>query len=804
MLTFRRKRQLKLAQRRVLIDSIKIGLASPMQIQKWAERELPNGKKIGRVTNPKTVDYKTLKPVKDGLFCERIFGPVKDFVCACGKRQGGGKGRFCTECEVEWTSCRTRRYRLGYIELASPVTHVWYIKGRPNYIATLLGEKQRLVEAVAYCTKFVLGEAALNDSGGIGRPSKTSEKSRPSSHISSQSEEMAEIVNEREGVEVSPEGAWETAHLPKQSQTQATVVERSGFASNKDINTASSIASNAEIPLTRSTNILPVLSFRTINVSSLPLFAAQRPSELLGLDNVLPGLTLAVPGETNVLTIVSASSIREYPNEFSKRVLISKPLCTKKRLSNLSLSFIQFQSVSDTKLLEKVSLPFRKDRGDRSLATFSKRPKRSRGTTYLYQSRNFASRDMVNGAREALKPKAWKGSQVVRDWRENQPYNGLASVRGETPTRLRGQGVYPNVTISDSYNTLHTAHSARSQTHFLPFVYPFLKQSPHNKPSGYSDIGVYSKKQTIPLSFAFAREPDERSQLLEFLYSPMTTGDFAIPVYNAPLMSDFLVSKTRSSQDTSRVLHTLHPQTTNQPWVNALGLTNVNSRIVSESWQIESFKDRQLFLLHTNLEASYSKTPTLGRKAVENPLLFPTPPRWSFTNGRVANEPPRNSNRRKYFTDSAPSSTPSEQSEEGLRDVKTTRDDGSWFALTPEGTDPIGSLSARNGEVANSGLNLTVQNQNKAKSSWDSGSLPLQARLIGRIRDSEALQMVRRGPLGPRFLLSNLEKRFNLRDPEPKRLLNAQVSPGFLLERAKLLRPRSLRGHRYHFQRKKW
>ena len=161
MLTFRRKRELKLAQRRVLIDSIKIGLASPMQIQKWAQRELPNGKKIGRVINPKTVDYKTLKPVKDGLFCERIFGPVKDLMCACGKRQGGGKGRFCMECEVEWTSCRTRRYRLGYIDLASPVTHVWYIKGRPNYIAILLGEKQRVVEGIAYCTKFVLGEAGI-------------------------------------------------------------------------------------------------------------------------------------------------------------------------------------------------------------------------------------------------------------------------------------------------------------------------------------------------------------------------------------------------------------------------------------------------------------------------------------------------------------------------------------------------------------------------------------------------------------------------------------------------------------------
>ncbi len=158
MLTFRKKRELKLAQRRILVDSIQIGLASPDQIRKWAERELPNGKTIGRVANPKTVDYKTLKPVRDGLFCERIFGPVKDNFCSCGKRQGSNRARFCPECEVEWTKSRVRRYRLGYINLASPVTHVWYIKGRPNYVATLLGEKQRSVEAIAYCTRFVIGE----------------------------------------------------------------------------------------------------------------------------------------------------------------------------------------------------------------------------------------------------------------------------------------------------------------------------------------------------------------------------------------------------------------------------------------------------------------------------------------------------------------------------------------------------------------------------------------------------------------------------------------------------------------------
>ena len=165
MLTFRRKRELKLAQRRILVDSIQIGLASPDQIRQWAERQLPNGKKIGQVANPKTVDYKTLKPVRDGLFCERIFGPVKDYFCSCGKRQGSSKAKFCPECEVEWTKSRARRYRLGYIDLASPVTHVWYIKGRPNYVATLLNEKQRSIEAIAYCTRFVVGNIELSDQG---------------------------------------------------------------------------------------------------------------------------------------------------------------------------------------------------------------------------------------------------------------------------------------------------------------------------------------------------------------------------------------------------------------------------------------------------------------------------------------------------------------------------------------------------------------------------------------------------------------------------------------------------------------
>eukprot|EP00884_Botryococcus_braunii_P001559 jgi/Botrbrau1/11403/Bobra.0151s0030.1 len=152
-LTFRQKRILKSSKRRVLVDSIEIGLASPEQIREWSRRILPNKVLSGEVLTPKTVDYKTLKPIKDGLFCEKIFGPTRDFICSCGKKRTNKS--FCPECSVEHTEARVRRYRLGHINLISPVTHVWYLRGRPSYIATLLGKKRRSIEALAYCTTFL-------------------------------------------------------------------------------------------------------------------------------------------------------------------------------------------------------------------------------------------------------------------------------------------------------------------------------------------------------------------------------------------------------------------------------------------------------------------------------------------------------------------------------------------------------------------------------------------------------------------------------------------------------------------------
>ena len=141
------------------IESIRIGLASPEQIRQWAERKLPNGRIIGQVTNPQTVNYKTLRPEPGGLFCEKIFGPVKDFECACGKKATIPNQRFCPECEVDFISSRVRRYRLGFIQLASPVAHLWYVKGTPSYLSIILDMPRKKIESIIYCTERI---ASLN------------------------------------------------------------------------------------------------------------------------------------------------------------------------------------------------------------------------------------------------------------------------------------------------------------------------------------------------------------------------------------------------------------------------------------------------------------------------------------------------------------------------------------------------------------------------------------------------------------------------------------------------------------------
>nr|UDP58322.1 RNA polymerase beta' subunit [Caraipa heterocarpa] len=136
-------------------QQLRIGLVSPQQISAWAKKILPNGEIVGEVTKPYTFHYKTNKPEKDGLFCERIFGPIKSGICACGNYRVIGdekeNQKFCEQCGVEFVDSRIRRYQMGYIKLACPVTHVWYLKRLPSYIANLLDKPLKELEGLVYC-----------------------------------------------------------------------------------------------------------------------------------------------------------------------------------------------------------------------------------------------------------------------------------------------------------------------------------------------------------------------------------------------------------------------------------------------------------------------------------------------------------------------------------------------------------------------------------------------------------------------------------------------------------------------------
>ncbi|MEO6196536.1 MAG: DNA-directed RNA polymerase subunit beta', partial [Dehalococcoidia bacterium] len=131
-------------------NALRISLASPEQVRSWS---------YGEVTKPETINYRTLKPEKDGLFCERIFGPTKDFECYCGKyKRVRYKGIVCDKCGVEVTRSKVRRERMGHIELASPVAHIWFVKGTPSRIGLLLDISPRQLEGVLYFAKFVVTE----------------------------------------------------------------------------------------------------------------------------------------------------------------------------------------------------------------------------------------------------------------------------------------------------------------------------------------------------------------------------------------------------------------------------------------------------------------------------------------------------------------------------------------------------------------------------------------------------------------------------------------------------------------------
>ncbi|UCG54732.1 MAG: DNA-directed RNA polymerase subunit beta', partial [Dehalococcoidia bacterium] len=139
-------------------DAVRISLASPEQILSWS---------YGEVIKPETINYRTLKPERDGLFCERIFGPTKDFECSCGKyKRIRFKGIICDKCGVEIARSKVRRERMGHIELACPISHIWFSRGIPSRIGLLLDLSARSLERVIYFSHYIvtsINEEARNE-----------------------------------------------------------------------------------------------------------------------------------------------------------------------------------------------------------------------------------------------------------------------------------------------------------------------------------------------------------------------------------------------------------------------------------------------------------------------------------------------------------------------------------------------------------------------------------------------------------------------------------------------------------------
>src|ERR1700757_4525860 len=134
-------------------DQIRVAIASPEQIRSWS---------FGEITKPETINYQTFKPERDGLFCARIFGPIRDYECLCGKyKRMKYRGIVCEKCGVEVTLQKVRRERMGHIELASPVAHIWFMKSLPSRVGLLLDMTLKELERVLYFENYIVTEPGL-------------------------------------------------------------------------------------------------------------------------------------------------------------------------------------------------------------------------------------------------------------------------------------------------------------------------------------------------------------------------------------------------------------------------------------------------------------------------------------------------------------------------------------------------------------------------------------------------------------------------------------------------------------------
>ena len=184
--------------------TVRISLASPEQIRGWS---------YGEVTKPETLNYRTLKPEKDGLFCEKIFGPTKDFECYCGKyKKARYKGIICDKCGVEIARSKVRRERMGHIQLAAPVSHIWFVKGTPSRMGLLLDISPRNLEQVIYFAKFLIT--------GTDEEKRKEAISRLQEEAAQATADQAKQVEERIG-ELRPEPEDQAEDAPPDDESAA-------------------------------------------------------------------------------------------------------------------------------------------------------------------------------------------------------------------------------------------------------------------------------------------------------------------------------------------------------------------------------------------------------------------------------------------------------------------------------------------------------------------------------------------------------------------------------------------------------
>jgi DNA-directed RNA polymerase subunit beta' len=249
------KTLLKLESLHASFDYLKIHIASPERIKSWAQRTLPNGEIIGEVLKAETINFRTHQPEIHGLFCEKIFGPIKNWKCKCGKYNGFVLDKICEECQVEIIEARVRRYRMGYIELTCPVTHLWYLKGVPSYLCILLRcfFEKLTVSQIEQITYFKEGERILSPSNPFYKffyPPKKGERTFSRSFLPSS-------VRRKDGRLTRFESKAED-FSPYRKRLGAEILK----AALEALDTSTEIR--------KARNTLALISLKNINLSSIP------------------------------------------------------------------------------------------------------------------------------------------------------------------------------------------------------------------------------------------------------------------------------------------------------------------------------------------------------------------------------------------------------------------------------------------------------------------------------------------------------------------------------------------------------